>query len=63
MSSFSLDVYEAFLDFQLHCCGVDGYEDFKKATEFIKYANEEGKGQVSRSCVTSSVMLQCDALS
>ncbi len=32
--------------FQLHCCGVEGSDDFKKATEFIKYANEEGKGQV-----------------
>lgn len=34
-----------FMMAELHCCGVDGYEDFKKATEFIKYANEEGAGQ------------------
>jgi phosphoribosylformylglycinamidine (FGAM) synthase PurS component len=26
---------------------VDGADDFKKATEFIKYASEEGKGQVN----------------
>lgn len=35
-----------FMMAELHCCGVEGSDDFKKATEFIKYANEEAKGQV-----------------
>ena len=31
--------------FQLHCCGVEGSDDFKMAKEFIKYTNEKGDGQ------------------
>jgi hypothetical protein len=34
------------LIFQMHCCGVDNYEDFTKATEFVQYTREEGLGQV-----------------
>ena len=31
---------------QLHCCGVTGSDDFKMASEFIKYTNQKGDGQV-----------------
>ena len=30
----------------MKCCGVHSSKDFEQALEFIKYANDEGKGQV-----------------
>ena len=35
-----------FMQAELECCGVESYEDFEKATEFVKYNREEGKGQI-----------------
>jgi tetraspanin-18 len=35
-----------FMMAEMHCCGVDNYEDFTKATEFVQYTREEGLGQV-----------------
>jgi tetraspanin-18 len=35
-----------FMQAELHCCGVEGSDDFKLASEFIKYTNENGDGQV-----------------
>ncbi|TRY71756.1 hypothetical protein TCAL_09985 [Tigriopus californicus] len=35
-----------FMMAELHCCGVKGSDDFKMATEFIKYTNQQGEGQV-----------------
>ena len=37
--------------FQLKCCGVDNYEDFQTATEFLKYTQEENNRQkIPESC-------------
>ncbi len=35
-----------FMMAELRCCGVEGYADFQRATEFVKYAAEAGDGQV-----------------
>ena len=32
--------------FQFNCCGVHSSEDFSQATEFLKYARDEGEGQI-----------------
>jgi len=35
----------------LHCCGVEGWEDLKKAKRFVQYASAEGLGrQLPESC-------------
>ncbi len=31
---------------QLQCCGVHNSEDFQLASEFVKYAREDGRGQI-----------------
>ena len=32
----------------LHCCGVEGWEDLKKAKRFVQYASAEGLGRQVR---------------
>ena len=34
------------ISFQFECCGVHSSEDFSQATEFLKYARDEGEGQI-----------------
>lgn len=38
-----------FMQAELHCCGVEGYQDFAEAKEFQKYASETGQ-VVPESC-------------
>jgi len=35
-----------FMMAEFNCCGVHSSEDFSQATEFLKYARDEGEGQI-----------------